>query len=150
MLNETPTDDEDNIPVRILKDFAIFEESSRRLIAAEAILSLTGDTSNLKDEVSYAASGIVLQYSEDDDSDSIFDQENETFHAEDSLVETGASSTPNQGVMLSTILEANLHHFDMMSNTFDRSGFTLIFTRIADLDLRTEEFTYARRMHGTF
>ena len=100
---ETPSDPEDSgaedIPVRLLDDFAIYEWDTLQLIPITELL-------RLKSHLCYGASGSVKPWADDTtDDDSVDD-------------ETGASSPP-QILKLSPILELNVHHFSPASGCLD-------------------------------
>ena len=101
---ETPADpddlcDEDDIPVRMLNDFVIYEWDTFRLIPITELL-------RLKRGLRYGASGSVNAWT-DDGTD------------EDSSVDESEASALPQILRLSPILELNVHHFSPGSNGLD-------------------------------
>jgi DNA (cytosine-5)-methyltransferase 1 len=101
---ETPPNPEDSsaedIPVRVLDDFTIYEWDTLQLIPITELL-------RLKSRPCYGASGFVKPWADDTtDDDSIIGDE------------TGASSPP-QILKLSPILELNVHHFSSGSGCLD-------------------------------
>lgn len=100
-LSDDEDDDDDTVPVRLLKDFALYRLSDGELIPAQHLLMLLDNFDNSM--LDFGASGLVYAW-KDEDEDEEGDEENDD--------EDSASESDSQRVKLARILEVNIHHVE--------------------------------------
>lgn len=107
LLGETSPDADnssmDDIPVRLLDSFAIYDWDSLRLVPISDLLQSDSDRC-------YGASGFVQPWVDNDDTDSDSDDDSD---------ETEARSCTPQLIKLSPILELNVHNFTPSTGILD-------------------------------
>lgn len=102
-IREQASDDDPNdIPVRVLSDFSIYDSEVQQLIKTEQLLALIESENSTPPDCHYRASGSVQPFVDDDDDD---DDDDET--GEDSFEQ---DTEEIQRVALSPIIEFNIHH----------------------------------------
>jgi DNA (cytosine-5)-methyltransferase 1 len=104
VVGETPVDeDEDDIPVRILQDFSIYNMETFELVSVAELLNLQFSRST------FGSSGMVKPWIDESD-----DSSNES--------DTSSNSSEDDGdyVKLSKILELNIHDFSDDGKELDR------------------------------
>ena len=97
-------DDPDDIPVRVLSDFSVYDSETQQLIKTEQLLALIESDVLPPPNCHYRASGSVQPFVDNDDED---EDEDENENEEDSLEQ---ETEEIQRVALSLILEFNIHH----------------------------------------
>ncbi|TFY78084.1 hypothetical protein EWM64_g5932 [Hericium alpestre] len=106
--NDDDSDEEDDIPVRVLSDFAVYTLDSQKmvpiaeLITADEVLSL------------YGASGNVRPWVEEEE------EETDDGLEEDDTDDNGDVRSGGQRVKLSAILEFSMHHVSEETGMLDR------------------------------
>lgn len=90
----------DEIPVRVLQDFVLYEIETRRLVRTEVV----------DDSGKYGASGVASPWVDDDD-ESLSDAE----EVDDESLSEPSNAPEKQRLCLSGILEVNVHHPDDLS-----------------------------------
>lgn len=111
-LSADSEDEHDDIPVRLLTDFTIYEMETCNLVPVAELLQIQFDASTI-----YGASGKVKPYAEDDDDDE--DDDGDSIADENSSLQ-GYRGNDDQIVKLSKILEFDVHHVSLRQKKLDR------------------------------
>lgn len=111
---DVDSDEEDGVPIRVLTDFAIYEETTQRLVPIADLLLVNHGIAG-----SYVASGYIKAWIDDDqldDSDENAEEEEEEDHA------SQLHDDLSQRVRLSRIKKFTLHDMKKEVRGLDRYG----------------------------
>jgi len=102
------SDTQSEVPVRLFKDFVIYDLATNEVVPVAALTQVLYDSSNC-----YGASGTVEAWRDDDNGD-------EDDDGVDDLEDLEEEESYTQRVKLSRIMEFNVHHFRRTHRSLDR------------------------------